>query len=158
MADNKNNPRSRQNDENEEFPGYPHYPSNEDIMNPNSEAERVRVDVENLTPMDKLARPAHQQQSQVAPPEENPITMNDDDDEVKIVPGTEADVTREDLRVLNSMEETFRTTDSQELDIPGADLDDENEEIGEEDEENNYYSLGGDNHENLEEDPTASGY
>lgn len=38
------------------------------------------------------------------------------------------------------------------LDIPGADLDDEMEEIGSEDEENNYYSLGGDNHENLEED------
>jgi hypothetical protein len=38
------------------------------------------------------------------------------------------------------------------LDIPGAELDDDNEEIGEEDEENNYYSLGGDNHEDLEED------
>lgn len=38
------------------------------------------------------------------------------------------------------------------LDVPGAELDDENEAIGEEDEENNYYSLGGDNHENLEED------
>ncbi|MGB3007620.1 MAG: hypothetical protein WBC06_13980 [Chitinophagaceae bacterium] len=37
------------------------------------------------------------------------------------------------------------------LDIPGAELDDINEEIGEEDEENNYYSLGGDNHSNLEE-------
>jgi hypothetical protein len=38
------------------------------------------------------------------------------------------------------------------LDIPGAELDDANEEIGREDEENNYYSLGGDNHKNLEED------
>lgn len=37
------------------------------------------------------------------------------------------------------------------LDVPGSDFDDSNEEIGEEDEENNYYSLGGDNHENLEE-------
>lgn len=37
------------------------------------------------------------------------------------------------------------------LDIPGAELDDLNEEIGEEDEENNYYSIGGDNHDNLEE-------
>jgi len=37
------------------------------------------------------------------------------------------------------------------LDVPGAELDDENEAIGEEDEENNYYSLGGDNHEDLEE-------
>ncbi|MFT3824032.1 MAG: hypothetical protein QM731_08930 [Chitinophagaceae bacterium] len=38
------------------------------------------------------------------------------------------------------------------LDIPGAELDDEDELIGEEDEENNYYSLGGDNHDDLEED------
>jgi hypothetical protein len=38
------------------------------------------------------------------------------------------------------------------LDIPGAELDDQQEEIGTEDEENNYYSLGGDDHENLEED------
>jgi hypothetical protein len=37
------------------------------------------------------------------------------------------------------------------LDVPGSELDDENEEIGEEDEENNYYSLGGDDHQDLEE-------
>lgn len=33
------------------------------------------------------------------------------------------------------------------LDVPGTELDDEQEEIGSEDEENNTYSLGGDNHE-----------
>ena len=38
------------------------------------------------------------------------------------------------------------------LDVPGADGDDRNEIVGEEDEENNYYSIGGDRHENLEED------
>jgi hypothetical protein len=38
------------------------------------------------------------------------------------------------------------------LDIPGSELDDEQEDIGSEDEENNYYSLGGDNHNDLEED------
>jgi len=38
------------------------------------------------------------------------------------------------------------------LDLPGTELDDANEAIGEEDEENNYYSLGGENHEGLEED------
>lgn len=36
---------------------------------------------------------------------------------------------------------------AEDLDIPGTELDDESEEIGEEDEENNYYSLGGDRHE-----------
>ena len=38
------------------------------------------------------------------------------------------------------------------LDIPGVEQDDPGEAIGEEDEENNYYSLGGDNHNDLEED------
>lgn len=35
----------------------------------------------------------------------------------------------------------------EDLDVPGSDLDDAQEEIGSEDEENNYYSLGGDDHE-----------
>ncbi|WP_269222752.1 hypothetical protein [Flavobacterium sp. IMCC34518] len=38
------------------------------------------------------------------------------------------------------------------LDIPGSELDDIQEEIGNEDEENNYYSLGGDDHNDLDED------
>jgi len=38
------------------------------------------------------------------------------------------------------------------LDIPGSELDDEQEEIGSEDEENNYYSLGGDDNSDLDED------
>lgn len=42
-------------------------------------------------------------------------------------------------------------TSIDDLDIPGTELDDADEAIGEEDEENNYYSLGGDNHEDLEE-------
>ena len=38
------------------------------------------------------------------------------------------------------------------LDIPGTELDDKQEEIGSEDEENNYYSIGGDRHNDLDED------
>jgi len=38
------------------------------------------------------------------------------------------------------------------LDIPGSELDDLQEIIGSEDEENNYYSLGGDDHNDLDED------
>ena len=37
------------------------------------------------------------------------------------------------------------------LDIPGSELDDDQELIGNEDEENNYYSLGGDDHDDLDE-------
>lgn len=38
------------------------------------------------------------------------------------------------------------------LDVPGSELDDEQEAVGSEDEENNYYSIGGDNHTDLEEE------
>ena len=37
------------------------------------------------------------------------------------------------------------------LDIPGSELDDEQENLGNEDEENNYYSLGSDDHNDLDE-------
>jgi hypothetical protein len=38
-----------------------------------------------------------------------------------------------------------------ELDVPGSELDDADEAIGSEDEENNYYSLGGGEHDDLDE-------
>lgn len=38
------------------------------------------------------------------------------------------------------------------LDVPGSEADDAQEAIGSEDEENNLWSLGGDRHEDLEED------
>lgn len=41
--------------------------------------------------------------------------------------------------------EEDRTGDD--LDVPGSELDDQQENVGSEDEENNYYSLGGDNHD-----------
>lgn len=58
----------------------------------------------------------------------------------------------------NNKEEGMNEKDFEEdmsgddLDVPGSELDDQQESIGSEDEENNYYSLGGDNHNNLEED------
>jgi hypothetical protein len=41
------------------------------------------------------------------------------------------------------------------LDIPGSELDNDQESVGSEDEENNFYSLGGDNHNDLDEDNGA---
>jgi hypothetical protein len=38
------------------------------------------------------------------------------------------------------------------LDVPGSEFDDQQESVGSEDEENNYYSIGGDKHNDLEED------
>jgi len=143
---NRPNNNEQQDDE---FPGYPHYPANEDITN---QMERVPVNVENLAPSGSGANPVKKSESQT------PSSQEAVEDEVKIVPGTDADVTREDLRLLNATEGAYadtsqsNTVTGEDLDVPGADEDDPNEDIGEEDEENNYYSLGGDNHENLEED------
>jgi hypothetical protein len=57
----------------------------------------------------------------------------------------------EDLGVMNEkgFEEDMSGDD---LDVPGSELDDQQESVGSEDEENNYYSLGGDNHNDLDED------
>ncbi len=74
---------------------------------------------------------------------------------------SEEDIYNKDKKVFLDGEGTAENTEDSrtknnltgsDLDIPGAELDDADEKIGEEDEENNYYSLGGDNHDNLEED------
>ena len=136
----------------DEFPGYPHYPPSEDIMNPANQVERVPVDVEKLAPTGSIPKiPAAAAGS---------AKEGGGEDDIKIVSGTDADVTREDLHLLSATEGPYAdvsnttTVTGEDLDVPGADEDDSNEDIGEEDEENNYYSLGGDNHENLEEDPS----
>jgi hypothetical protein len=49
----------------------------------------------------------------------------------------------------NELDEEQREED---LDIPGSELDDQQEVIGSEDEENNYYSIGGDDHIDLDEE------
>ncbi|WP_320814752.1 hypothetical protein [Flavobacterium sp.] len=50
-------------------------------------------------------------------------------------------------------EKDFKTYRSgSDLDVPGSELDDQQESVGSEDEENNYYSIGGDNHNDLDED------
>jgi hypothetical protein len=59
--------------------------------------------------------------------------INTDPDDNTVIKGFEAGVSGNDL------------------DVPGSELDDSDEAIGEEDEENNYYSLGGDIHYEPEE-------
>lgn len=71
----------------------------------------------------------------------------------------EADINPEDIsksKDLNEVDpnnEKNFTTDAygSDLDVPGSELDDEMEKTGSEDEENNYYSLGGDDHNDLDE-------
>lgn len=78
-----------------------------------------------------------------------PSSDNDD----KKFPGYPKYPEKEDIYAKEKKEELADedVNNSKGLDVPGAELDDKDEEIGEEDEENNYYSLGGDDHDDLEE-------
>jgi len=49
---------------------------------------------------------------------------------------------------VNNEKDYMDDASGSDLDVPGSELDDAQEEIGSEDEENNLYSLGGDNHDN----------
>jgi hypothetical protein len=153
MTSNKNN------DEEKDFPGYPHYPAREDILN-QPDAERVDVDVENLSRSNKQTSSALPDKSVKTPAADEPPPAVGDMDDDTIVEGTDADVTEDDLVALGEQDADFGRREElavtgDDLDVPGAEDDDPNEEIGEEDEENNYYSLGGDAHENLEEDKSV---
>jgi hypothetical protein len=76
--------------------------------------------------------------NQVKEEDINPDTISE-----RVLPNLASDLDRKTLEDYDVV--------GAELDIPGSELDDVQESLGAEDEENNYYSLGGDNHENLEE-------
>ena len=72
----------------------------------------------------------------------------------------ESDIDPEDISKLKSKNESYGSGNEKgfredmtggDLDVSGSELDDEMETMGSEDEENNYYSLGGDNHNDLDE-------
>ena len=142
-----------------EFPGYPKYPASEDIMNQGKRLEG-NLDDEVLD-----GKSVNMKLSKGGAETNDNEVVEGVEDELKLTVKNESDVTAEDLEALGpedlSMDmgddEQLRHRDrpvdfsAQDLDIPGSELDDEKEEIGSEDEENNSYSLGGDNHEDLEE-------
>jgi len=174
-------------DNNKDLPGYPHYPSSEDITrggnnNGNEDLNEEQLatadDTQGLRP--KTESSLENKTAFVNTETPNTTDNNANDADVDIVMGTEADVTEEDLQMLENADQNMDTKDDQymieggldefdedgdplsetdvpgdvsgeSLDIPGSELDDSDENLGEEDEENNYYSLGGDNHEGQEE-------
>jgi len=128
----------------ERFPGYPLYPSNEDIMNRGKRIDvDVNVAVENIRPVKTVI------------PQESRIGTSE----------AKSDLTKDDFQALAS-EELHGMGDDEilanrtwpvdfsgdDLDVPGSEEDDAQEAVGSEDEENNSYSIGGDRHEDLEED------
>ena len=122
----------------QDFPGYPHYPAKEDIMDQRTGSHRVDANLEelgtgpNASGVNQRFLATHHENQRNNPGKKD--TRNEET-------GIPQNVSNEDLNT--------------NLDIPGSELDDENEAIGEEDEENNYYSLGGDRHEAQEEDPQS---
>ena len=73
----------------------------------------------------------------------------------------EKDIDPEDISKIKEGNDIYGTNNEKDfnddvsgsdLDVPGSELDDIQENIGSEDEENNYYSLGGDDHDDLDED------
>ncbi|HUQ66758.1 MAG TPA: hypothetical protein VM101_11415 [Flavitalea sp.] len=162
MDTNQDDNRGLQNEQDRDLPGYPHYPPDEDIMNPQSGFKKIHADEELANSRSLSSRALHERTD-----EGTDAAAAVDDNDIKIVRGTEADVTKEDILLLGVREGDADLGDDEmvhasarvddldnedDLDIPGADLDDDKEDLGEEDEENNYYSLGGDRHESLEED------
>lgn len=135
----------------DELPGYPKYPAKEDIM---SRGDRVSMDEDGTalpnSPESKKLHPSHANSNKSKTPK-NP-----------------ANVTKEDLKVLKNEGKEEEGDDKElkdrvypvdfagdDLDVPGRELDDKGELTGNEDEENNLYSIGGENHEDLEEDRSA---
>ena len=85
-----------------------------------------------------------------------PLVRQEGDDKKVILPGYPTYPASEDLYAQSKEEEEIDPeviskdkddNSGDNLDVPGSELDDNQEEIGSEDEENNYYSLGGDDHE-----------
>ncbi len=155
----------------QDFPGYPHYPSKDDILNPGNDFERVDVDVENLTRSHKITSD-HIKIIEGTPEIEPDFTQvnQDEGDDIDMVPGTEADVTAEDLLILGPKDGDMDMDEDEELrgrgwqprtgkdlDVPDADLEGK-DAIGQGDEENSYYSLGGDEMEKLEENDDQNNF
>lgn len=146
-----NTDKQQEKNDDQQYPGYPHYPAADDITQPDNNNGRVLNEE----------------------PKPNPTGNDATDGDTHIVMGTEADVTDEDLRLLDQADQGMAEGDEaalinsglddtdldgeklneesfaddltgSDLDVPGSEADDADEAMGEEDEENNYYSLGGD--------------
>jgi hypothetical protein len=68
-------------------------------------------------------------------------------EEEEIDPEQVSNIKEDDDAGKNNEKDFEEDLSGEDLDVPGSELDDNQEDIGSEDEENNYYSLGGEDHE-----------
>lgn len=155
----------------QDFPGYPHYPAKDDILNPENYTERVDLDVENLTRSHTIA-PDYLKNIEGTPEIAPDFTQvsEDEGEDIGLEPASEADVTAEDLAILGPRDQDmdmdedeqlrargWQPVTGRDLDVPDADFNG-NEALGQEDEENSYYSLGGDEMEKLRENDDQNNF
>jgi hypothetical protein len=128
----------------EELPGYPNYPANDDIMN---RGHRMDIDVNQALEgnIAREARPAPQEPNLGTSEEDSNLTKDD----FQALASDEIESAGDD-EILENRSWPVDFTGN-ELDVPGSEDDDAQEEIGSEDEENNSYSLGSDRHSDLDE-------
>lgn len=129
------------------FPGYPQYPVGEDVMM-SSAVKRTELDIEKLPERAAVDKTVTTQTETSEPAGKDARKESDLNlDDLAALGPKDADMDMGDDEIMNLSGDRYDHTD-EDLDIPGTELDDENERIGNEDEENNYYSLGGDKEEN----------
>jgi len=144
----------------QKFPGYPPYNPADDIT---KKGKRIDADIEDTTlENNRTDAKITNDESKKITNQSNAIE-SDEESEISTDPYA---VTKEDLAVLGSdnlasddgeddgLKNRVTPVDfaGEDLDVPGSELDDSSESVGSEDEENNSYSLGGDSHNDLEED------
>lgn len=155
----------------QDFPGYPHYPAKDDILNPENYTERLDLDVEILTRSHTISQD-HIKHIEGTPSVEPDFTQvnEEEGEDIGVVTRNDADVTPEDLAILGDRDEDMDMDEDEELkargwvpvtgkdlDVPEADMDGE-DALGQGDEENSYYSLGGDRMENLRENDDQNNF
>src|SRR6185503_9914746 len=138
--ENASSKNSTQDENNKDFPGYPHYPATDDIFN--NKSEKLPLVEEEVTQPEKN-NPQSLPEDKIL--NEKPVekSLFDEDEETK--PGSEADVTPEEIMLLDSdnlnadggdddqLRNRVTPVDmsGSDLDVPGSELDDAAERIGE---------------------------
>ena len=166
-----NNEKSKKDDstaDDKAYPGYPHHPASEDITN-NEQEVPLNEETDPKRPLSEAGKPG-MAPGETAPKKGDPLVTDDStnvsaeerallDESERGMDGSDdetaparahLDETDMDGDPLNEAagRENFLGDD---LVVPGSELDDADENIGSEDEENNYYSLS-DNEERNEPD------
>lgn len=143
------------------FPGYPPYNASDDITN---KGKRIDADIEDTT-LSNARTEAKIINKSAKITNQSTSIESDEENEISTDP---YNITKEDLEAIGSEELEELNMDGGDdeglkhrvnpVDFAGSDLDipaedqDNSESPGSEDEENKNYSIGGDNHNDLEED------